>query len=346
MPVFWSKSGSYHRVEYDSEADLEKAIIEIQNQLFGPSRYYLDVKKKIGAKGSFQNIPDGYLLDLSRLKPRLYVVENELQSHDPLRHIAVQILQFSLSFEAEPLTVKKALLHALQNQPPAKQAAEEYAAKRAFRNLDHLLEYLVAESPFSALVIIDSMPEELEGVLADKFRFGVEVIELSRYENEKGERAYNFEPFLAEVIGEASSQAQPANETQLSTEEIDTVVVPARVEGFQKVFLGENCWYKVRIHGSVRPQIKYIAGYQVAPISAITHIAPVKSIEPWKDSGKFVLRFSEPAKAIGPIPLVKNGLVKAPQGLRYTTLERLFKAKNMDELFGPDGQSKAAGAGE
>jgi hypothetical protein len=58
----------------------------------------------------------------------------------------------------------------------------------------------------------------------------------------------------------------------------------------------------IRVHGSMRSQIKYIATYQVAPISAITHIAPVKSIEPWKDSGKFVVNFAEPARAIDPIP--------------------------------------------
>jgi hypothetical protein len=57
------------------------------------------------------------------------------------------------------------------------------------------------------------------------------------------------------------------------------------------VFLGEDRWYAVRIHGSMRPQIKFAAAYQVAPVSAITHIAPVRSIEPWKDTGKVVLTF-------------------------------------------------------
>jgi hypothetical protein len=103
MPVIWNPAGIYHRVEYENEADLESAITQVQKQLFGPNRFYLDVKKKIGIKGSTQNIPDGYLLDLASPKPRLSVVENELQAHEPLRHIAVQILQFSLSFESEPL---------------------------------------------------------------------------------------------------------------------------------------------------------------------------------------------------------------------------------------------------
>jgi hypothetical protein len=111
------------------------------------------------------------------------------------------------------------------------------------------------------------------------------------------------------------------------------VVVPARPDGYQEVFLDENRWYAVRIHGTMRPQIKFIAGYQVAPVSAITHIAPVKSIEPWQNTRKFVLNFSGPAQPIGPIQLVKGGRVKAPQNLRYTTKKRLEAAKSLDDVW-------------
>jgi hypothetical protein len=71
----------------------------------------------------------------------------------------------------------------------------------------------------------------------------------------------------------------------------------------------------------------------VAPVSAIIHIAPVKSVEPWKDSDKFVVNFSEPAKEIPPIPLVKGGRVKALQNLRYTSREKLMNAKTLDEVW-------------
>lgn len=318
-------------MDYESEADLESAIIEVQQLLFGPNRFYLDVKNKIGTKGS-QNIPDGYLLDLSGDKPRLYMVENELQTHDPLRHIAVQILQFSLSFESERLGVKRVLVSALQKYPDVKRACEGYAGKGKFRNFDHLLDHLV-ESPFSALVIIDSMPENLETVLSTRFTFGVEVLELARYEDEDGDRIYHFEPFLEGIDGEPVSSETSAA-TVLTPEEIDTIVVPARAEGFQEVFLGEHRWYPVRIHGSVRSQIKYIAAYQVAAVQGVTQFAQVKSIEPWENSGRFVLNFEGPAQQIGPIPLVKGGRVKPLMGPRYTTHERLLTAKNLDELFG------------
>lgn len=334
MDVIWTKNGVYRRVGYASELDLESAIREVQDDLFGATRVYLDVKRKIGAKGGIQNIPDGYLIDLTGRRPRLYVVENELAVHDPLRHIAMQILQFSLSFESEPRLVRTILFEALQSQQGARRQCEEYAATHDFRNLDHMLDWLVFESPFGALVIIDEIPENLEKVLLTRFRFGVEVLELARFESEQQERLYHFEPFLADVSADigTSISGSPTSKS-LPQEEVDTVVVPAREDGFRETFLGENRWYEIRIHGTMRPQIKYIAAYRVAPKSAITHIAPVSSIEPWEDSGKFVVNFADSAHEIGPIPLVKGGRVTALQNLRYTNHERLEQAKSLDDVW-------------
>jgi len=251
-------------------------------------------------------------------------VEVELAEHDPLRHVAVQILQFSLSFEAEPRAVKSILFGALQEEPHALDKCEEYAARGQFRNLDHLLEWLVFEAPFAALVIIDELPENLENVLVRRFQFGVELLELERYQNDHGDRFYRFSPFL-EGLGSDVSIAE--------TDEVDTVVVPARAEGYEETFLGENRWYAIRIHGTMRPQIRYIAGYRAAPVSAITHIAAVKSIEPWKDTGKYVVNFAEPAREIGPIPLMKSGRVKALQNLRYTSRRKLEGANTLDDVW-------------
>jgi hypothetical protein len=115
--------------------------------------------------------------------------------------------------------------------------------------------------------------------------------------------------------------------------DIVTVVVPAQDEGFEQVFMAENRWYKVRIHGSMIPKLKHVAVYRVKPTQAITHVAPISSIEPWHDTDKKVINFAEPAEEIGPIKLVRKGKVKAPQGLRYTSYERLTHAKTLDEAF-------------
>lgn len=334
MAVIWTPLGAYSSTDYRSEADLENAILQVQSELFGRNRIYLDVKRKIGAKGGLRNIPDGYLIDLNGAKPRLYVVENELASHDPLRHVAVQLLEFSLSYSAERRTIKTILFNALQTSPPAKDLCEQYARLRNYRNLDHMLEEMVFDAPFAALVIIDEMSDELQTVLAEKFRFGVEVLQVSRFANTNGECLYHFVPFLSGITEDLAAPIEGSESAHtLDVAEVDTVVVPAQPEGFQATFLGENRWHAIRIHGTMRPQIKYIAAYQVRPISAITHLASVSSIEPWGDSGKFVVNFSAPAREVTPIKLVAGGRVKALQNIRYTTMQRLEAAKTLDEVW-------------
>jgi hypothetical protein len=114
--------------------------------------------------------------------------------------------------------------------------------------------------------------------------------------------------------------------------ELDTVVVPAQKDGFEKVFLGENCWHAIRISGGMLNRIKYIAAYQTQPISAITHYAPVESIEPYGENGKYKLIFSETAIEIAPIPFA-NAPAGAMQGPRYTSLLKLQSAKKLAEIF-------------
>jgi hypothetical protein len=334
MSVIWTQKGTYSIASYESESDLEDAILEIQSDLFGSNRVYLDIKKKIGNRASKQNIPDGYLIDLNGRKPRLYVVENELASHDPLRHVAVQLLEFSLSFDSDRRNIKNILFDSIQSDADIEAFCEDYAMLHNFRNLDHMVEAMVFDAPFAALVIIDEMSARLETVLAEKFKFGVEVLQVARYANGDGDTIYHFEPFLEGMKEDLSTPSKNSGESQsLDVEEVDTIVVPAQEDGFKETFLGENRWHAIRIHGTMRPQIKYIAAYQVRPKSAITHIAPVSSIEPWGDTGKYVVNFAEPAEKIGPIKLVPKSRVKALQNIRYTTLERLQSAKTLDDVW-------------
>ncbi len=334
MSIIWTQDGTYRRIGYTSEADLESAIMQVQTELFGPDRIYLDIKKKIGVKGGTRNIPDGYLVDLSGKRPRLYVVETELAAHDPLRHIAVQILQFSISFQSEQRAVKSILFGAVQQNHQAMAQCAQYASEYGFRNLDHLLESMIYENPFAALVIIDDMPEYLEAVLLRSFQFGVEVLELARYHNSKGDKLYRFQPFLADVVADIqAARSDQQDDPAVDASEIDTIVVPARDDGFDEVFIGEDRWHAIRIHGTMRPQIKYIAAYRVKPTSAITHIAEVKSIEPWWDTGKFVVNFVAPAQPIGPIPLGAKAKGKAPQAPRYTSRKRLESAKTIQDIW-------------
>jgi hypothetical protein len=113
---------------------------------------------------------------------------------------------------------------------------------------------------------------------------------------------------------------------------LDTIVVPAQQDGFEKVFLNEKCWYAIRISGGMLPRIKFIAAYRTQPESRVTHYAPVGSIEPYGENGKYKLIFAEPAKPIGPIPFA-DAPQGSMQGTRYSSLEKLLKAKKLTDLF-------------
>ena len=113
----------------------------------------------------------------------------------------------------------------------------------------------------------------------------------------------------------------------------DTVVVPAQAENFQTMFLGEHAWYAIRIGGGMLPQIRHIAAYQTAPVSAITHVAEVERIEPYGDTGKYRLVFAKPARRLEkPIPYAD-----APQGVlqgpRYTSYAKLLAAQRVMDIF-------------
>jgi hypothetical protein len=143
-----------------------------------------------------------------------------------------------------------------------------------------------------------------------------------------GLNAFEMPKPVAEPMAKSVTNAAPQ---KTAPGEPDTIVVPAQKDGFERVFIGENAWWAIRISGGMLPKIKYIAAYQSQPVSAITHVAPVARIEPHGDSGKYKLIFSEPAKPIGPIPYADapSGFMQGP---RYTTYSKLQNAKKVTDL--------------
>lgn len=121
-------------------------------------------------------------------------------------------------------------------------------------------------------------------------------------------------------------------EAVTGTNKKDTIIVPANEEGFNDVFLGQNCWYAIRIGGGMRERLRYIAGYQTKPVSAITHLAKIDHIEQYGDTGKFKVVFAESAKEITPIPY-GDAPRGAMQGPRYTRLSLLKEAKSLVDLM-------------
>lgn len=329
--MIFIKNEKFFSEPYESEEQLENDVWSLRKELFGGNRIYLNFKKKIGIHGKTRNIPDGYLIDLTSFTyPKIYIVENELAIHG-LKHIATQLLEFSLSFDSSKQKIKSFIRDAIYSDQESKIILDDYITKYNFQNIDYFIDKLLYPSninDINVVVVIDQIDEELEIALKDKFKFTIEIIVLEKYANEDNNIAYLFEPFLSDFI-----QYNNTKSSNIDSELIDTIVVPAQEEGFNEVFLGENRWWSIRIHSSMINKIKYIAAYQVAPESAITHYAEVLNIEPWQDTNKYVVNFKKPAEKIKPVKLVPKGKTKALQNSRYTLLNKILEANNLDEAF-------------
>jgi hypothetical protein len=108
--------------------------------------------------------------------------------------------------------------------------------------------------------------------------------------------------------------------------------VPAREEGFQKVFIGENQWHAIRIGPGMKDRIKYIAAYRVAPISAVTHVAEIAEVKPYKDTGKYQVLFRAPAQEIRHVPIQRGKA--GPQGPVYVQKDRLLTLATLEDVLG------------
>ena len=222
-------------------------------------------------------------------------------------------------------------------------AKEHVLSGAAMKNADNI---------YRTNQITEALPKAWNQIIRDPTLQGLmteELVEatekLCGYKPEKDEATDFLSTLIPRISLPESWKALPKEEPNTtsgqnddkSITDFDTIVVPAQKEGFQETFIGENCWYAIRISKKMIPKIKYIAAYQVASVSEITHIAPVKSIKQWQDTNKYIVHFAESAKEIGPINLIPNGTVTAPQAPRYTSMEKLQTAKTLDEAFsGPE----------
>ncbi|MBU2578825.1 hypothetical protein KKA09_01790 [Patescibacteria group bacterium] len=110
------KNNEYSLYDFDNEAEFEKAVIENQKYLFGKDSIYIDVKKRIG-RDSHRGIPDAFLIDFyDTKKPQLYIIENEIASHDVYSNIIEQIARFSTSVVSSANQIRNMLIKAIEGE--------------------------------------------------------------------------------------------------------------------------------------------------------------------------------------------------------------------------------------
>lgn len=332
-----NSSSSYQVFTHSLEKDFEACVVNLSSQLFGENSLYIDIKKKM-KNGDIVTIPDGYLIDSTDPNnPSLYIIENEIIAHDPFKHIGIQLLKFATCFDEAKVNVRKFLMDKIEKEASLLKRMSEFAENSRFRNIDNFLDHAVYK-PFKALVIIDEARPELHNIL-EKINADISVLELKTYINENEEFIYQFDTLYDEAEElDVSTQAKGKTLTKEERAKrrerrarCNTIVVPARKEGFESVFIRENRWYAIRIGAAMKERIKYIAVYQKAPVGAITHIAKIQEIKPYKDSGKYEVIFDGKAEEIKPLK-VKNSS-KAPQGPIYAEKEKIDSAKSLDDLL-------------
>jgi hypothetical protein len=312
----------FNQANFLNEDELEKAVAKNSSEIFGFKSIYIDIKKKVKhKKNSFISIPDGYVLDF-RSVPQLWVIENELSSHDSFKHIGIQLLKFASQFSEGSFQIKEILLEAINSAPELTDKAKFLVSKSKLSNISEALDSAIFKNDFGFIIVIDEITEDLSRVTRELAK-QPELIQIQKYSC-NGEVCYVFDELLKELDEAKSTKVK-------EIEDIDTMVAPAKAGGHRKAFLKEKAWWAVRISSSVIPKLKYLAMYEVAPVSAISWVGKIQSIKLYEGTGKYKIFLSEISKLKKPIRMGDPRL--APQSPRYTKFKLFDKAKTLADIF-------------
>lgn len=307
----------FYEFEYSLEEQLERDIVNNADTVFGERCIYFDMKKKIG-----NTIPDGYLIQITEEGDAyLYFVEIELAYHDVYSHIAPQLLKFAVSYDKnkEKLyhtlleTMDEAILHKIRN----------LIKNTSFSDEKDLIESLLKDE-LGVLVIVDNKEEKLTNAL-EKMNVYIEIEEFKKFV------CGNKVQYLTTLNFDVKEGVEDYQETFDDLEgEYDTIIVSADMEGFEETFLGENCWYTVKMAEYRIESIRYIAAYINRPYYHITHYAKVDSIVPYEDGYKIL--FKDKPIEISEIPRGENTWVMRPR-IRYTSYDNFMNADTVTNMF-------------
>ena len=159
-------------------------------------------------------------------------------------------------------------------------------------------------------------------------------------------KSFSRNTLIEEAVGKflAESEEYLSNELGVSVEEEleearaqknDTVIFSAKGRGFEETFMGEietPCWHPCRVSESRERNLKYIAIYRGAPISAITHYAKIKKFEFDPARNCKVCYFDgNPVELPNRIELGnKDGCFFV--GAKYTSFDSLLNSEKADEI--------------
>ena len=306
--------------DFDSFREAIRSNAEL---LFGSDRYYLECGRSNDGNGVTANIPLYYLLDLAGKEPKLFVIYFDLFN---IRYgnfdIGNGLRLDAQKFHSSQAEVSKSLLEVINRDDQIRDACCQYTTEWGHTDLRSLVNYLVNECDFNGLAIID-YPTDARLSDVNSQQFPVEVLEFTILEDAGKQKSYSFTPFFP-TIGPST----------LDIGDVDTVVTPVPQEGFEQTYLKENCWWAIRLNNSLISQLKHHVAYRTAPISAITHTAPISKIYhfPRGDRRKYRIDFKMSPISIRAIGLGSKGENSALSSPAYTSMDMLRNANTLEDV--------------
>lgn len=319
------KNSEYSLYDFDNEEEFEKAVIENKKFLFGKDTVYIDVKRLIGTN-NHRGIPDAFLIDfIEPHNPQLYIVENEIASHDIYRHINEQIGRFSVSTLSPDKHLREILIKSIEDNKDIMMEIKSYLTQTSFETITELVLHLTESNKIKIAIAINEVTQEFNKTL-EIYRNIPETVLLQRYLSGE-DICYYYEPMRDEVEDiEIEKKSNPVSA------DFDTIVCSAFEDGFKHAYVENSAWWAIRLSQIAQNKLKYLAIYEKLPVAHIKHYAEVDKIEPYQNTNKYIIYLKNKKILENPIKL-GNKKGEAPQSPRYTILSKLLSVKSIGELW-------------
>ena len=111
----------------------------------------------------------------------------------------------------------------------------------------------------------------------------------------------------------------------------DMIIVVANQIRFRRQVIEQRMWYPISLDDNRLGALRWIAIYNTGPVCAITYLARILSIKPYRNSGKYQINFAEPLQLMSSIRLDPENVARLA-GHRYSWVQRLNQAKFISDL--------------
>lgn len=175
-----SKQGTYRKVEFDNEKELENVVIENYKLLFGGYSILIP-QKTVSTSGGHSTTPDIIVLNF---KDRAwYVVEVELANHGVWGHIVPQITKQLVAIENSEMRAKLTdlFLEKIKESDELKEKFKELGISEL--DIRKTIEEIIGKSP-TLVIPIDKVPADLK-YWAQAIKNEVIILEIEKYVNEQ-----------------------------------------------------------------------------------------------------------------------------------------------------------------